>query len=51
MPIHRNKTEDYITAEALQRFSQTPDPRLRQIMLSLVRHLHAFVREVELTEA
>jgi hydroxyquinol 1,2-dioxygenase len=51
MPIHRNKTEDDITAEALQRFSQTPDPRLRQIMLSLVRHLHAFVKEVELTEA
>ena len=28
-----NKTEDDITAEALQRFAQTPDPRLRQIML------------------
>src|SRR5580704_14645213 len=51
MPIHRNKTEDDITAEALQRFSQTPDPRVRQIMLSLVRHLHTFVKEVELTEA
>src|SRR5580700_2111688 len=51
MPVQRNKTEDDITAEALQRFSQTPDPRLRQIMLGLVRHLHAFVKEVELTEA
>src|ERR1700747_2841177 len=51
MPIHRNKTEDDITAEALQRFSRTPDPRLRQIMLSLVQHLHTFVKEVELTEA
>src|ERR1700745_3534981 len=51
MPAQRNKTEDDITAEALQRFSQTPDPRLRQIMLGLVRHLHAFVKEVELTEA
>jgi catechol 1,2-dioxygenase len=28
----------------------TPDPRLREIMLSLVRHLHGFVREVRLTE-
>ena len=28
-----------------------PDPRLRQIMLGLVKHLHAFVKEVELTEA
>src|SRR6266581_8648280 len=50
MSVQRNKTEDDITAEALQRFSQTPDPRLRQIMLGLIRHLHAFVKEVELTE-
>jgi catechol 1,2-dioxygenase len=26
------------------------DPRLREIMVALVRHLHAFVREVRLTE-
>lgn len=51
MPVSRHKTEDDITAEALQRFSQTPDPRLRQIMLGLVKHLHAFVKEIELTEA
>ncbi|MBV8132499.1 MAG: hydroxyquinol 1,2-dioxygenase, partial [Alphaproteobacteria bacterium] len=51
MPAQRNKTEDDITAEVLQRFADTPDPRLRQIMLGLVKHLHAFVREVELTEA
>ena len=47
----RNKTEDDITAEVLARFSGTPDPRLRQIMLSLIGHLHAFVKEVQLTEA
>jgi catechol 1,2-dioxygenase len=29
---------------------RTPDPRLRQIMTSLVKHLHGFVREVGLTE-
>ena len=46
MAVHRNKTEDDITAEALERFAQTPDPRLRQIMLGLVNHLHAFVKEV-----
>lgn len=51
MPEQRNKTEDDITAEVLQRFSQTPDPRLRRIMLSLIEHLHAFVKDVELTEA
>ena len=32
-------------------FDGTPDPRLRRIMQSLVRHLHAFVKDVELTEA
>jgi catechol 1,2-dioxygenase len=47
----RNTTEDDITGEALARFAQTPDPRLRQIMLSLIGHLHAFVKEVNLTEA
>jgi len=47
----RNTTEDDITNEVLQRFAQTPDPRLRQIMLSLIGHLHAFVKEVNLTEA
>jgi protocatechuate 3,4-dioxygenase beta subunit len=31
-------------------FADTPDPRLRQVMTSLVHHLHAFVKDVELTE-
>jgi catechol 1,2-dioxygenase len=44
-------TEDDITAEALKSYEQAPDPRLRQIMGSLIKHLHAFVREVGLTEA
>src|SRR6202140_5969811 len=30
---------------------RTSDPRLREIMLSLVKHLHGFVRDVRLTEA
>jgi hydroxyquinol 1,2-dioxygenase len=51
MPVTRNKTEDDITAEVLARFAETPDPRLRRIMLALIHHLHAFVKEVELTEA
>jgi protocatechuate 3,4-dioxygenase beta subunit len=51
MSAHTNTTEDDITAEVLQRFAQTPEPRLRQIMLGLIKHLHAFVKEVELTEA
>jgi catechol 1,2-dioxygenase len=43
-------TEDDITRETLARFAGTPDPRLREIMLSLVRHLHGFVKDVQLTE-
>jgi hypothetical protein len=43
-------TEDDITAEVLKRFEGTPDPRLRRVMSSLVRHLHAFVKDVELSE-
>jgi protocatechuate 3,4-dioxygenase beta subunit len=31
-------------------FAETPDPRLKQVMTSLVHHLHAFVKDVELTE-
>jgi protocatechuate 3,4-dioxygenase beta subunit len=31
-------------------FANTSDPRLRQVMTSLVHHLHAFVKDVELTE-
>jgi len=31
-------------------FADTPDPRLRQVMTSLVHHLHAFVKDVELSE-
>ncbi|MCP3732132.1 catechol 1,2-dioxygenase [Sphingomonas sp. MG17] len=29
----------------------TPDPRLRELMVALIKHLHGFVREVGLTEA
>jgi len=32
-------------------FAATPDSRLRQLLVTLVRYLHAFVEETELTEA
>ena len=41
--------ENTITDAALEQMSSTPNPRLKQIMASLVRHLHAFTREVDLT--
>jgi catechol 1,2-dioxygenase len=31
-------------------FANSPSPRLKQVMTSLVQHLHAFVKDVELTE-
>jgi catechol 1,2-dioxygenase len=31
-------------------FAGTPDPRLEQLLTALTRHLHDFVKEVELTE-
>ena len=50
-PRLRPTTEDDITAEVIRRFEGTSDPRLRQVMQSLVRHLHGFLKEVQLTEA
>jgi catechol 1,2-dioxygenase len=39
-----------LTEQVLRVMEQTEDPRLREIMVALVRHLHEFVREVRLTE-
>lgn len=44
------RTHEDLTAAVLAVMERTPDPRLREIMLALVRHLHAFVRDVRLTE-
>ena len=43
--------EARISAQAVASFNASSNPRYQQIMQSLVRHLHAFVSEVELTEA
>lgn len=42
--------ETDVTPAVLAVMERTTDPRLREIMTSLVRHLHGFVREVRLTE-
>jgi catechol 1,2-dioxygenase len=47
----RNLTEDNLTDAVIAKFANSTDPRFKEIMTSLVRHLHDFVREVELTEA
>ena len=38
-----------ITDEVLKRYESTPDPRLRELMLALVKHIHAFAKEVKLS--
>jgi protocatechuate 3,4-dioxygenase beta subunit len=40
-----------VTDVVLRAMSHTPNARLQEIMESLVRHLHAFARELRLTEA
>ncbi|MDQ7973334.1 MAG: dioxygenase [Rhodocyclaceae bacterium] len=43
-------TPDSVLGIALDAMERTPDPRLREVMASLTRHLHAFVQEVKLSE-
>jgi hydroxyquinol 1,2-dioxygenase len=42
-------SEKQLTAEVLRRIGKTPNPRLKKVMTSFIRHLHAFVREVKPT--
>src|SRR5918999_13823 len=46
----RQFNEDNLTDEVVARLKKTKNPRLREIMQSAVKHLHAFAREVNLTE-
>src|SRR4029453_14723335 len=43
--------ENELVERVVASFASTDDPRLKQIMEAAVRHLHAFLREVRLTEA
>jgi catechol 1,2-dioxygenase len=43
--------EQALTTAVLAVMERTTDPRLREIMSSLITHLHGFVRDVRLTEA
>jgi len=45
-----NDLETRLTGAVIARLSDDADPRFRRIMTSLIRHVHGFVREVELTE-
>jgi len=47
----RNLTQENITQAVIARLADTPDPRVKEVLTSLVQHLHAFARETRLTEA
>lgn len=47
----RNFMPETLTEAVVARLSGCDNPRLMAVMTGLVRHLHAFVREVNLTEA
>lgn len=42
--------EEELVERVIASFDNTQDPRLKQLMQSLTKHLHNFVREVRLTE-
>ena len=47
----RNITEHNITEAVIGQLAQCANPRLKEIMTLLVKHVHGFVREARLTEA
>lgn len=46
----RDYSEETLTQAVLDRVQHTADPRTREMLQGLVRHLHAFVRELRPTE-
>lgn len=45
----RNLSLENVTEALTRVFDDTPDPRLKELMCALVRHLHEYAREVKLT--
>ena len=43
--------EQALVANVVASFDACEDPRLKELMVSLVQHLHSFIRETRLTEA
>jgi catechol 1,2-dioxygenase len=44
------ETQEDVTTAVLGELQRAPDARFKEVMSALVRHLHAFAREVRLTE-
>ncbi|MFF8446843.1 intradiol ring-cleavage dioxygenase [Streptomyces leeuwenhoekii] len=50
IPPEQSAREEELTARVQASFDSCGDPRLKELMQALVKHLHAFLREVRLTE-
>lgn len=48
--VEQQAVEEDLIERVLASFAHTQDPRLKTVMESLTRHLHAFIRDVRLTE-
>jgi hydroxyquinol 1,2-dioxygenase len=48
--VEQRRREDALTDEVLRSFDACSDPRLKFVLQALTRHLHAFAREVRLTQ-
>jgi hydroxyquinol 1,2-dioxygenase len=46
----RQFTEETLTEAVIARLKDVDDPRFKQLMASLIRHLHAFAKDAQLTE-
>src|SRR6478609_8185307 len=44
------ENQEQVTEAVLSELERAKNPRLREIMSAAIRHLHAFAREVKLTE-
>ena len=44
------ETQEDVTRAVLEEMHRTPDPRTKELLSALVRHLHAFIRETRMTE-
>ncbi|MGZ4649129.1 MAG: dioxygenase family protein [Kineosporiaceae bacterium] len=50
VPAEQRDRESRLVERVVAAFDDTADPRLKELMQALTRHLHAFLREVRLTE-
>jgi hydroxyquinol 1,2-dioxygenase len=50
IPREQQERESQLTERVAASFDAAPDPRLKELMQALTHHLHAFIREVRLTE-